>query len=337
MQATAHISRTSAIVFLAVAMAALAPAVQSAPAAVAGAPAAAAVFARVGDTSITHDEYNAAFTAATRAKFYHGKPPDAEIAALQREVADQLVARIVLLREVKRRGLHPDVAAIQKQVAAYEQRYANSEPWKKSRAQMLPPLVARLEQEDVLAQIEKSVRDQSQPSETQVNAYFNAHRDKFTEPEQMRVSVILLKVDPSASSATWKASEEQAKGLAVRARAGEDFAVLARQFSAEASAPQGGDMGYLHSGMLPEGSQGALEKMKTGEISVPQRLLEGFAVFRLTDRKLATAHTLDEVKVRARELTQRDQANMTWDAFIKDLKGKTTVQIDQSRFLPLAK
>jgi parvulin-like peptidyl-prolyl isomerase len=291
----------------------------------------------VGDSSISHDDYNAAFTAATRAKFYHGKPPDAEIATLQREVADQLVARQVLLREIKRRGLRPDTAAVQKQVAVYEQRYANSEQWKKNRAQLLPPLIARLEQDELLEKMEKSVRDQHQPTDAQVKAYFAAHRDKFTEPEQMRVSVILLKVDPSANDADWKAREEQARALARRLRAGEDFAALARQHSAEASALQGGDMGYLHRGMLPDGSQSALEKIKVGEISDPQRLLEGYAVFRVTDRKLAIPHSLEQVHVRARQLAQREQADLAWNAFVKDLKSGTPIEMDQSRFLPLAR
>lgn len=302
-----------------------------------GLPAAAAAFATVGDNSISHDEYNAAFSAATRAKFYHGKPPDAEIASLQREVADQLVARLVLLREIKRRGLRADATSVQKQVAVYEQRYANSEPWKKNRAKLLPALITRLEQDELLERMEKSVRDQSQPSDAQVKAYFAAHRDKFTEPEQMRVSVILLKVDPSASDATWKVTEEQAKALARRLRAGEDFSALARQHSAEASALQGGDMGYLHSGMLPEGSQGALEKLKVGAISDPQRLLEGYAVFRVTDRKLAIPHSLDQVQLRARQLTQREQADLAWNAFVQDLKSGTPIEMDQSRFLPLAR
>lgn len=335
MEASGYCSRRLAAVLLALHVTGLAPLAQSAPAPVS--PSTAAVFARVGDTTVSHDEYSAAFTAATRGKFYHGKPPDGEIAAMQREVAEQMVARIVLLYEVKRQGLRPDAAAIKKQVAVYDQRYASSEAWKKNRAQMLPPLIARLEQEDLLAQIEKSVRSQAQPSEAQVRNYFAVHRDKFTEPEQLRVSVILLKVDPSANSATWKGAEEQAKGLAIRARAGEDFAALARQHSAEASAQQGGDMGYLHGGMLPDGSQEALEKMKVGTVSEPLRLLEGYAVFRLVDRKPPVVHTFDEVKVRAKELTQRDQATAAWESFVKALKAKTAVQIDQSRFLPLSK
>ena len=73
-----------------------------------------AIFATVGDSVITRDDYNAAFNVAANAKFYHGKPPESQIALLQREVADQLVAGILLQREARRRGLRPDAAEIQK-------------------------------------------------------------------------------------------------------------------------------------------------------------------------------------------------------------------------------
>ena len=295
------------------------------------------VFAKVGDSVITHDEYNVAFNVAARAKFFHGKPPENEVALLQREVGDQLVARILLLREAKQRGLRVDAAEIAKTLQSYEQRYAGSEQWKKNRSQALPALQARLEQDDLLGQLEKTVRSSAKPNEKQIAAYYAAHQAKFTEPEQLRVSVILLKVDPSASGATWTKTDEQAQAIAKRAQAGEDFAALARQHSADETAQKGGDMGYLHKGMLADGSQEVLAKLKVGEISNSVRLLEGFAIFRLSERKAARLHGFDAVKVRAQELAQREQSDSAWAAFVSDLKAKSPAQIDQSRFLPLAK
>lgn len=296
-----------------------------------------AFFAKVGGQVITQDEYTAAFDAAARAKFYHGKPPEAELAALQREVGNQMVTRILLINEIKRKGLKPNAAEIDKQIQSYEKRYAGSDQWKKNKDKMLPPLVARLEQDDMLAQIEKTVRTDAKINEEQAKAYFAAHPEKFTEPEQLRISVILIKVDPSAPSANWAKADESAQALAKRARAGEDFGALARQFSADDSARQDGDMGYLHSGMLPDGTQDALAKLKAGEISNSIRLLEGFAVFKLTDRKVAKKHGYSEVSVRARELAQREQGDAAWAAFIANLRAKTPVHLDESRYLPLAK
>ena len=293
--------------------------------------------ARVGDSVITEDEYRASFDVASRGKFYHGKPPENEIALMQREVIDKMVARIVLLQEANRRGLKPDTATVQSKVQGYEQRYASSAQWKNSRDKVLPPLIERLEQEDLLSQLEDTVRSSVKVNEKQAQAYYAAHQEQFTEPEQTRVSLILLKVDPSAPGATWKKAEEQVQALAKRARAGEDFATLARQHSEDGSASQGGDMGYLHSGMLPDGAQEVVSKLKNTEISDATRLLEGFAVFRMSDRKSAKLHGFQAVKVRAQELAQREQSNATWTAFVANLKKKADIQIDQSRFLPLAK
>jgi parvulin-like peptidyl-prolyl isomerase len=295
------------------------------------------VFAKVGDTVITRKEYDEAFATASRGKFYHGKPPEGEIAVLQREVGDKLVARVLLLREAKRRGLRPDAAEIQKTVQTYEQRYANSEQWKKNRAQVLPGLTARLEEDNILSQLEAATRANVKADVKDAKAYFAKHPEKFTEPGKLRVSAILLKVDPSSPKETWVKADEEAKGLVKQLRGGADFAELARKHSADPSAKQGGDMGYLHEGMLPDGTQEVLSKMKPGETTETLRLLEGIAVFRMVDRKPAQAHPFDEVKVRAQELTQRDQSEAAWTTFVADLKKKTPAQIDQSGFLPLEK
>jgi parvulin-like peptidyl-prolyl isomerase len=294
------------------------------------------VFARVGDTVISYDEYNAAFTAAARGKFYHGKPPEAEIATLQREVGDQLVAHVLLLREAKARGIKPDSAEIQKTIQSYEQKYANSEQWKKSRAQMLPAFTARLEQENVLNQLEKSVRTVAKPDEKDVRAYYAAHLDKFTEPEQLRVSVILLKVDPSSPTEVWNKTLEDAKGIVKRLQGGADFAAIAKEKSQDPSSAQGGDLGYLHKGMLPDGTEEILAKLKVGETAEPTSLLEGVAILRLTDRKVARVNGFEVVRGRAQDLLQRDRSDQAWNDFIAGLKKKTPAHIDQSQFLPLA-
>lgn len=295
-----------------------------------------AVFAKVGDAVITQEDYDVAFAAASRGKFFHGKPPESEIAQLQRDVGDQLIARVLLVREAKQRGLRPDESEIQKTVQGYDQRYANSEQWKKNRAQLLPGVISRLEQESLLAQLEKIVRNVPKPELKEVKAYYAANPAKFTEPEQLRVSVILLKVDPSSPSTTWVKADEEAKGILKKLKGGADFATIARTQSADGSAQQGGDMGYLHSGMLPDGTQSVLNAMKVGEVSNPVQLLEGMALFKLTDRKVAKLNSFEAVQQRAQDLLHRDKSDQAWNKLIADLRKKTPPQIDQSRFLPLA-
>ena len=294
------------------------------------------IFATVGETVITYKEYNAAFTLAARDKFYHGRPPDAEVALLQRQVAGELVSRVLLLAEARRRGLQPDEQVVQRAVADADRRYAGNERWKQERAQVLPELVQRIEQNSLLQQLERSVRDSAVPTPQQLADYYAAHPDKFTQPEQLRAQVILIKVDPSSPRAEWDRAQQEAQAILQQVRDGADFADIARERSGDqASAPQGGDLGYRHVGMLPDNVQAALKELQPGDLSVPVFLMEGFAVFRLNERKPAALTPFEAATERVRELAQREQGDTLWKALAASLKQRTSATIDESRYLPL--
>lgn len=306
----------------------------AAPEQAAGAPA--LVFATVAGVVITQDDYAAALTAAARNKFYHGKPPEIEVARLQRDVANKMVARVLLLQEAKRRGLRPDADEVEHAVQLHEQRYANNERWQQGRAQMLPGLIERLEQDNVLARLEQDVRGAVRADPAQAEAYYRAHPDKFTEPEQSRVSLILLKVSPFGPPEAWAEAGARAEALAQRLREGADMAELARQYSEDASAAQGGDMGYLHAGMLPGNASDKLKALQPGQTSEPLRVLEGYAIVRLTARKEASLVTFETARARAEQLQLAERKDAAWAALGADLRKAAPVQIDESLFFPLA-
>lgn len=294
------------------------------------------VFAVVGDTTITWQEYQNAFSSGMRQKYYHARPPEREVAQFQREVGDRLVNRVLLLAEARRRGIGPDREAIKRTVDGYDKRYAGSAQWKENRDKMLPPLIADLEIGSTVEALEKRVRDVAAPTEPQARAHYAAHPEQFTEPEQVRIALILLKVDPSSTSAVWESAMEEAKQIHARLQRGAAFAELARTHSADASAEKGGDLGYVHRGMLPDAVQSqVIDTLKPGQFSAPVRLLEGVAIVQLIDRKLAKLRAFEDVKARAAELLRRDQGEKAWNTLIADLRRKAVFKIDESRFLPL--
>lgn len=294
------------------------------------------VFARVGDAVVTQKDYDDALAVASRNKFYHGKPPQEEVARLQREVANSLVDEVLLLREARRRKLQPDAAAVKQQIDGYEARYKTSEMWQKNKATMLPPLKKKLEQNSLLDQLHATVRKLPEPNAAQVRTYYEQHKDKFTEPEQVKVSMILLKVDPSSPQAKWNGAVEEGAAIVKRLRGGADFAQLANLHSGDASASKGGQLDYVHRGMLPEAAQAAVDKLQPGVIAEPVLLLEGVAVLRLDGRKPAKLNPLPAVQQRAHDLLVRDQADQAWADLLARLHQETPPRIDESRFLPLA-
>ena len=298
--------------------------------------AASAPFAQVGEAVITQQEFDAAFAQAARNKFYHGKPPDNAMAALQREVGQSLVDEVLLVKEAKRRRLQPDSAAIQQTLDGYEERYRGSEQWQNNRARLLPGLKAKLEHDNVREQLARQVRNVGAPTERQLEQFWESHKDKFTQPEQVHVSMILLKVDPSSPQAQWEGARDEGAAIVKRLRGGADFMQLAQLHSGDASAERGGDLGFVHRGVLPDPAQQAVDALKPGEISEAVLLLEGVAVLRLEERKAAKLNALDAVRDRARDLWLRDTGEETWTALVAKLRRDTPIRVDDSRFLPLA-
>jgi parvulin-like peptidyl-prolyl isomerase len=296
----------------------------------------AAVLARVGEAVITQQDFDTAFAGAARGRFYHGKPPEGAVAQLQREVVNQMVDDLLLVKEAHRRKLQPDRAAVQKEIDGYEARYKDSAMWQQNKARLLPGLRKKLEDDSVLQQLKAAVRTAPAPTAAQVRSYYEQHKDKFTEPEQVKLSMILLKVDPSSPQAQWNGAIDEGNAIARRLRGGADFAQLAHLHSGDASATKGGDLGYVHQGMLPEAAQAAVDKLQPGAITDAVVLLEGVAVLRLDERKPAQLNPLDKVQQRAQDLLQRDRADQAWTALLKQLRDKTPPHIDETRLLPLA-
>lgn len=283
---------------------------------------------------ITQAEFDRALALAARARFYHGKPGEAALARLQHEVVAQLVDDLLLQAEAGRRGLRADQAAITAELAAQDQRYAGSAVWQQQRAQMLPRLQRELERQSLRARLEQQVRGVPQPGTAEVEAHYASHPQQFTEPEQLRLGMILLRVDAAAPQAQWDGAIAEGHSLLRRLQGGADFAELARLHSSEASAPQGGELGYVHDGMLPAAAQEALQGRAPGDLVGPVSLLEGVAVFKLHERRPARLQPLAQVRERAAELCRRELGERAWQDLLARLRRETPHQIDLARLAP---
>lgn len=324
-------SRRVAVVTMALFLHAAVRAADAAPAL----PAAAAqpVFAIVAGTVIGVPEYERVWAEAQRQKFYHRKAPESEVNQLRREVGDRLINRVLLAAEVERRAIEPDRAKVDATLAGYEQRYRDSPQWARMRDRMLPGLRAELERQSRLERLEAQVRDVPAPPVETVRAYYERHPELFTEPEQVRLSLILLKVDPSAPAQVRQKAREEAAAIRARIARGADFAELARLHSADSSAANGGDMGYLHRGMLPDGIVQEVDKLAPLAVSDPIAVLEGVALIRFDDRRAAKLREFDAVRERAAQLWLRAESERRWSEYLAGLRMRSEVTVvDASRY-----
>ena len=297
------------------------------------APAQDSLFARVDGVEIGARNFDAQLTLTIRNKYFHRRPPDDQLGALKREAGDALIDRVLLIAEAKRRGLAAEPDALRAALDKFEADNRDNPRWQESRQRLLPALEKELADDLLLKRIEKSVRTPPEPEDETLRNYYQDHTDAFTEPERLRLSIILLKVDPGLPSEEKAKILDQGKSLHRRLLAGEDFATLARQYSNDESAARGGDMGYVHRGMLGEDVHKVLESLSPGAISEPLVLMEGVAILRLDERVPARLKDFANSKARAAALWKREEAERRWVRLKAELRKSATIEIlDRERY-----
>lgn len=169
-------------------------------------------------------------------------------------------------------------------------------------------------------------------TEQDARKFYDENPSQFNLPESVRAShILLLTRDPKTGkplSEEEKAAKRRSiEDLLKRARAGEDFAKLAQEYSEDiASKDKGGEYQSARGKMIPE-IEAAVFAMKTNEISAVVTSTHGYHIVKLTEkippRKIDYAAASAEIK---NSLTQKAIEERFPD-YIAWLRGQAKVEI----------
>lgn len=149
--------------------------------------------------------------------------------------------------------------------------------------------------------------EQAEITAEALQQYYEDSVSRFQQDEQRKAGHILITFADEEGEA---AAQEQANTLAVRAQAGEPFADLARQYSADGgTAEQGGDLGILLHSQMPGALGDAIFSMEKGEILGPVKSAFGFHVVQLNDIIAGGPLPFDQVSAELEEELRDRAAN----------------------------
>jgi peptidyl-prolyl cis-trans isomerase D len=139
----------------------------------------------------------------------------------------------------------------------------------------------------------------------EIERTYNNNIEQYSTPEQVRASHILLKTEGKDDAAVKAKAEDVLK----QARAGADFAELAKKYSEDdASAKNGGDLDYFGRGrMVAEFDQAAFS-MEPGKISDLVKTQYGYHIIKVVDKKAATTRPLAEVRQQIQDQLSYERA-----------------------------
>lgn len=188
-------------------------------------------------------------------------------------------------------------------------------------------------------------------TEEEVQSYYRKHRFQYWQEARCKLDYVCFEKKPSLEDSL--RVKERIKEILQRARAGEDFAELARLYSEDpGSRDRGGDLGFFGRGEMVKPFEEVAFSLKIGRISAPVRTAFGWHIIKLTDRKredgkekVRASHILLKVKPSPETLTYiRGQAEGFARAVIqrdfyqvateKGLSIKTTGFFPQGDYVP---
>jgi len=162
---------------------------------------------------------------------------------------------------------------------------------------------------------------------------------KFEEPETVRASHILLmtqdpKTGQELSKADKDAKRKTMEGLLKRARAGEDFAKLAKEYSEDpGSKDKSGEYTFPRGQMVPEFETAAFA-LKTNEVSDIVTTQYGYHIIKLSEHLPAQKVAFDNVSPRIKNyLTQQELAKLAPDYMAK-IRKEANVEILDEKLKP---
>jgi peptidyl-prolyl cis-trans isomerase D len=122
-------------------------------------------------------------------------------------------------------------------------------------------------------------------TDQEAEAYYKEHASEFEEPPRVRPAHVLVRVPPVGGSEAENRARAKVEDVIKRAKAGEDFAKLAKEVSEDtANAAKGGDLGLVGSGeLVPQFEQVAFS-LKKGEVSpTPVRTPFGYHAIKVLE------------------------------------------------------
>ncbi len=159
------------------------------------------------------------------------------------------------------------------------------------------------------------------------NAYKRIAQEERKKLE-FRAAWIRLQIAPGSGPTGAARQQEIASQLAARARAGADFAELARTYSSDpATRETGGLLAPMSPGELPPDIDAALLAMEPGEVSAPLRLGDAWMVLKLVERAPSQLPEYEKAKAQLQTRVYAEKMDTARRQWLDGLRKRTHVDI----------
>jgi peptidyl-prolyl cis-trans isomerase SurA len=302
------------------------------------------IVAVVNSEPITNNEVRARLVRVEQEISQRGGavPPRAE---LLRQVLDALISEKAQLHLAREFGLRVEDAAVDQAelTVANQNQIDRTELHRRLVLDGIPLVQFR---EDLRNQLlvnrlrEREIEPRVRVTDADVDQFLREQAGNSTMASlELNLAMVLVAVPENSSAAQIAALQARAERVAERARGGDDFAALVREFS---NAPDrdknGGLLGLRSAERYPPLFVEAVQKLRPGEVTGPVRSAAGFHILKVIEKRQGGQPGMTLTQTRARHILLRPSAQMTESAARTRLADfKRRIQAGQADFAVLAR
>lgn len=286
----------------------------------------------VDGSVITHEDFDREMSLVKQGLLNMGKPLiDSQLSELEKEVLEQLINRELLYQESQRKGIRIREAEVDEELKALKKGFPSDAEFKNALEE------ANLSEVEVKSQIERGLAIDEfitghfvvkvTISDDEVRAYYESHPGSFEQPEQVRASHILIRIDPQEDRSKRSSARKKIEEIRQKLRKGEDFAAIAREFSQCPSSAKGGDLGYFRRGQMTKPFEDAAFALRPGEVSDLVETKFGYHLIKVFEKKPETAMAFEDIKEGLGRYLTQEKIQKEVSLYVQKLKKNAKVEV----------
>ncbi|QPJ63449.1 MAG: hypothetical protein G3M70_16845 [Candidatus Nitronauta litoralis] len=170
------------------------------------------------------------------------------------------------------------------------------------------------------------VKNRTKVSEKEVRDYFRKHRKDFSLSPKVKARHILFILDEGLT----KEQKDQKKQTAAQVKQmldnGEKFEELAKKYSEDVSASEGGDLGYLERGKMVIDLENVIFSLKAGEVSDLVRTPYGIHIVKVDAVKPGGTKPFEEVRPEIENVLKSKKFQTNYESYMRDLRKSAFIE-----------
>ncbi|MFZ9931612.1 MAG: peptidylprolyl isomerase [Chthoniobacterales bacterium] len=186
-----------------------------------------------------------------------------------------------------------------------------------------------VEREKIIVQAmrQRAVKSDFVISPDKIEAFYRSNIGKYSTPEEIRLSMIVLRPDAADSEDPLAVARDVAKEIRQKLADGADFAGMAQMYSQDSTAELGGDWGWIDRQTLTSELNSVAFSLSPGQLSDVIQVGDAFYIMRVEAKKAAVTKPLSEMRDEISAKLFEEEKLRLQKQWIEGLRRKAYVKI----------